>query len=131
MINRNEFRSFAYSLVRSEMDRVTALSIEKYHRDAHTNAAAYVIYRIWNAVKAIFGRSDWQITRSGLVFVAKSDPILKEKDPGQIADCYLKHTKMALDLFYRFAKQPEIDENLFTAKFIEISESFEKELGLI
>jgi hypothetical protein len=112
------------------MDRVAALSIEKYHRDAHSNVAAYVIYRIWNAVKAIFGRSDWQITRNGVVFAVKSTPNLKGKDPNQMADCYLKHAQRAIDLYYQFAKKTEIDENLFTAKFNKINASFEKEMGL-
>lgn len=38
----------------------TVKLIEKYNFNAHSCFLTYIGYRIWNAVKAIFGKSDWQ-----------------------------------------------------------------------
>lgn len=38
----------------------TVKLIEKYNFNAHSCFLTYIGYRIWNAVKAVFGKSDWQ-----------------------------------------------------------------------
>jgi len=52
----------------------------------------YVVYRLWNAVKAVFGRSDWQVARKNLTEVMVKHDVIKSSLPYE--------TKVSLDKIY-------------------------------
>jgi hypothetical protein len=42
-----------------DMDYVVG-RLEKYTSTYHSNCVSHIFYRVWQAVKSIFGKSDWQ-----------------------------------------------------------------------
>lgn len=55
----------------------------------------YVIFRIWNAIKAIFNQSDWQLARKEIV-KCLTEPVLQHKDIKPFADMLKGHMPQIL-----------------------------------